>query len=508
MKRNLTILLTVMMILLSSCSGLNINIKSTEEPVSTPTATLELVTPQPTPTAEPTPSPTAVPTQPKYIFIVIGDGFGRGAMMMGEIYARLQSEDMAQGAVWEGFTQQKWVDGRGESASGGTAIATGYVTPPSFISQNTEYQDLVTIMDRAKEAGMSTGVVTNSFLLDATPATFLTHDDWRLNFDDLAERMWTSNVDYIAGGGLMRLVPKSYYSSFDSLDCRNSKTQDVSDVSQKSAFPKMVEEMGYVPYLGLTGAQSFLSQVDAGTFSDTKAICVFSESTMTYETSKMDPENAERYKYVPKLEDMVSGGIQSLSQNPNGFVMMIEEGLIDKRGHNGSQYGNISQIRVLNDTLKTIMDFYNEHPYETLVVLTADHETGEYKYNEERFAEFKTFPSFAWSDNPNEVIDFLDSVWGVEVYGSKITKYVNYGIEKPWNDIKLDRASLYNYVTLQTSLDLGIEPKTEYHSWQLVPCYSIGVGSQEMERTTGIQDIPIIICEIMGWNALPEVAAK
>jgi len=502
--RKLILIILIVSLILTSCAGSDKQLDNqyTQEVTAAATA---IPTIAPTDTPEPTPSPTAVPTEPKYIFIVIGDGFGRGAMMMGEVYARLQSEDMASGAVWEDFTQQKWVDGRGESASGGTALATGYVSPPSYISQTTEYQDLYTIMDRAKEAGMSTGVVSNSFLLDATPATFLTHDDWRLNFDDLASRISTCNVDYIAGGGLMRLVPKSYYASFDGIDCRYKNTQDVAGASQDSAFPILVEEQGYVPYLGMTGAQSFLEQVHAGTFSEDKAICVFSESTMAYETYKMDPDNIEKCEFVPSLSEMTEGGIQMLSQNENGFIMMIEEASIDKRSHNGSQAGNIAQIRNLNDTLNTIMDFYNEHPYETLVILTADHETGEYKFSEDKFAEFKTWPAFKWTDNADEMINFLDSTWGVEVYGSKITKYVNYAIESPWDTVDEDRANLYNYVTLQTCLELGIEPTTEYHSWQLVPCYTIGIKSEEFSKAAGIQDVPIIICDIMGWKTLPEV---
>ena len=503
-------IIIIVSLFLTSC--LNLNNKNEQLSASTTLEPTIIVTQEPTPvvteTPVPTPSPTPLPTTPKYIFIVIGDGFGRGAMMMGEIYARLQSEDMNVGAVWESFPQQKWVDGRGESASGGTAIATGYVSPPSYISQNTEYQDLYTIMDRAKANGMSTGVVTNSFLLDATPATFLTHDDWRLNFDDLASRIANCNVDYIAGGGLMRLVPKSYYSSFKSIDCRYKQAQDVPNASRDSAFPVLVEELGYTPYLGMSGATNFLQQVDEGTFSDEKSISVFSESTMAYETQKMDPDNVEKCEYVPSLVDMTKGGIQTLSQNPNGFVMMIEEAMIDKRSHNGSQFGNISQIRVLNDTLKTIMEFYNEHPYETLVILTADHETGEYKYREDKFAQFKTMPNFTWSNDANQVVDFLDNTWDVDVYGSKITKYINIAQESPWGDTDMDRANLYNYVTLQTSLELGIEFTTEYHSWQLVPCYTTGVKSEEFEKTTGIQDIPIIICEIMGWKELPEVIAN
>ena len=359
-------------------------------------------------------------------------------------------------------------------------------------------------MDRAKANGMSTGVVTNSFLLDATPATFLTHDDWRLNFDDLGERIGNCNVDYIAGGGLMRLVPESYYDLFDGIDCRYKNTGNFS-YSDYSAIPFMIEELGYAPYLGMTGAQSFLEQVRADTFSEEKSICVFSESTMAYESNQLNPDDVEKHINVPSLPEMTAGGIQALSQNPNGFVMMIEEASIDKRGHNGSQSGQIAQIRALNDTLETIMEFYNEHPYETLIILTADHETGEYKFNEEKFEEFKTWPSFTYSTDANQIINFLDDTWDVEVYGSKISKYVGYTIDSPWPTEHENLSPLYNYITLQTSLELGIEMTTEYHSWQLVPLYTTGVKSEAFANAEGIQDIPVIICDIMNWAVLPEV---
>lgn len=503
MKKILAAIIILTMLFTSCAYNQDVQLENTAQVTATSLPTLA---PTEVPTATPTLGPTAtpVPDKPKYIFIVIGDGFGRGQMMMGEIYARIENQNMDDGAVWESFTQQSWVDGRGESASGGTAVATGLVVDPSVISQNNELQDLYTIMDRAKANGMSTGVVTNSFLMDATPATFLTHDDYRTNWDDLVDDVHTCNVDYIAGGGLMRFVPVSYYDSFDNLDCRYKNVQDMESASRDSSFPMMVEQLEYVPYLGMEGAQSFLEQVRAGTFSEEKAICIFSESTMAYESAQLDPDDVEKHLYVPSLPEMTLGGIQTLSQNPNGFVMMIEEASIDKRGHNGSQSGQIAQVRALNDTLGTIMDFYNEHPYETLIILTADHETGEYKFSEDKLEQFKTMPSFTYSSDANQIINFLDNEWDVEVYGSKITKYLNYTIESPWPTEHENFSPLYNYITLKTSEELGIEMTTEYHSWQLVPLYTLGTKSENFASATGIQDIPIIICDFMGWNALPE----
>ena len=506
-KRTLIILFTVML-LLASCSNADSQIETisndiTAQPAAE-AATSE-TTAEATDEAAQTPVPVAVPDKPKYIFIVIADGYGRGAMMLGEIEARIKNEDMNAGAIWESFPNQMWVEGKGESGAGGTAIATGYNSPPSFISQNTEYEDLYTIMDRAKEAGMSTGVVSNSFILDATPATFLTHDDWRLNFKQLAERISTCDVDYIAGGGLWRLVPQSYYSSFDSLDCRHKIVTSIAP--DTSGYTQLMEQ-GYVPYLGMQGAVDFVQQVDAGTYNEEKSICLFSQSTMAYETYKMIPTNKELVANVPSLVDLTNGGIQTLSQNPNGFVMMIEEALIDKRGHQGSQDGIAGQVQVLQATLETIMEFYNEHPDDTLVILTADHECGDLIFNEEKFEEFKTWPAFTWTDDVAEMKDFMENTWDLQFSVSSVNKYMGYAEDSPWETEEENRAKMYNYLTLQTSRKVGVELTSEYHSWQLIPCYTTGKNSEEFADIGSIDEIPITICEIMGWKALPEVMPK
>lgn len=499
-KSKILIILTIIM-LLASCTNTAMQQSTSIEATKTKVATIE-----PTATIAPA-SPTPVPTIPKYIFIVIGDGFGQGHMMMGEIYARLVSEDMDAGASWEYFDQQHLGDGRGESAGGGTALATGYVPPAGYISTTKNNESLFTIMDRAKENGLSTGVVTNSTLMDATPATFLAHSNGRSQGLALVKGFYESNVDYIAGGGISVVVPDSYPEFFDKTDC-------IGDVpvlqGPETSFNAMLD-MGYIPYLGLDGATQMLEEIKNNSFKPEKALCSYSKGVMPYEFYKMNPENAERNKYVPSLADMTNAGIQMLSQNPNGFVMMVEEAHIDKTNHSTNsdlshgQNLTIPQLRNLMDTLDLIMDFYSEHPEETLVILTADHETGNYAFDEEKLNEFYTLPDFKWEDDSQSLVDFLNTSWDMSFNKKLLEENLNIAQSQTWNDLAKNRASLYTAITLTVSLNLGIKRRGIDHTYQPVPIYSTGKKSMEFADCTGIEDIPIVICEIMGWEALPEL---
>ncbi len=136
--------------------------------------------------------------KPKYIFLLIGDGFGVSHAALGSIYSRIANEDMDMGANWETSSHSFIVNACNESASGGTALATGYLANRAdriSITSDDEFNDLYTIMDRAHDNDFATGVITNSFIYDATPATFLSHTSYRGNCGEIMKEITTSNVD-------------------------------------------------------------------------------------------------------------------------------------------------------------------------------------------------------------------------------------------------------------------------------------------------------------------------
>ena len=201
---------------------------------------------------------------------------------------------------------------------------------------------------------------------------------------------------------------------------------------------------------------------------------------------------------------MTEAGIGNLSQNPNGFVIMVEEAFIDRAAHMSSTIRAIYQMKLLDETMQVIMDFYYEHPDETLVILTADHETGGYLYNEELFNKFKELPDFQWTDNGDDLSEFLKSQWGFYGFESYYYKQIENSKRDVWENQDDAGAQLFADITEVASRKYGTIITTDGHTLQPVPLYTIGNSSEVFENCTHISEIPGLICEIMGWDPLPE----
>jgi len=496
MKKKLILIILAGMLLFTAC-----NIDETQLNETATAFPTDAITAEPTvnPTAEPTATPEPEDPKPKYIFIVIGDGFGRGAMTLGEIYSRLENEDMDMGAAWESFDYQSYVTAMGESASGGTAIASGVETDPSFIGKNIDGEELYTIMDRADENGMSTGVVTNSYITDATPATFMSHVTSRYSWSGIALDFAESNVDYIAGGGMIHTMSENT-SGFDGIDCI-SLTPELEGPDE--AIPALID-LGYETYFGMDGALSLLSFIESDSFNAKKSICLFTGGQMPYEYYKYNLSGSDYFDNAPSLIDMTEAGIQTLGQNEEGFVMMIEAALIDKAGHGYSQEMGTYEVAALNDLLEHLIEFYNEHPDETLIVLTADHETGNYAYDDERLDEWKASTNFVWTDDGDTMANFVNGEWGLRSYNANLQKQINIALSQPWDTIDENRAPLYTALTLDVCTIYGTQIRSSDHSAQPVPLFVMGAGYEAFDGSTHIKDVSITICEIMDWEPLPE----
>ncbi|MEX1378001.1 MAG: alkaline phosphatase [Eubacteriales bacterium] len=456
----------------------------------------------PSPTAEPTATP--LPEKPKYIFIVIGDGMGQGAASLGEIYARLEAEDMSVGAQWESFDVKRMVGAMGDSSSGGTSLATGAKSRQGYISLDINANSLYTIMDRAKANGLDTGVVSNSSLADATPAVFLSNTDSRYEYGGIIAQIPTSNVDYMAGGGMRFFGSSSQADILPAEDCYGIEAY----YKGKDDIMDQLGECGYSLYYGRQGAVQMLEALQNGEVSHEKAIYALSLVYMPWEIEKYKADSMQSFADVPNLVEMTEMGIRNLSQNPDGFVLMVEEAFIDKAAHMGSTIRQVYQVKLLNDTLKVIMEFYNQHPYETLVVLTADHETGKYLYNQELIDQFKTLPDFRWSDDGDELSEFLIDQWDFHSYESYYYNQIKNANSDVWENEGDSRVQALAEITATTARKYGTIITTKAHSFLDVPLYVVGNGSDEFAECTHISEVPQAICRIMGWDALPEIETE
>ena len=224
-----------------------------------------------------------------------------------------------------------------DSGSGGTSLATGYKTRYHAVGVDEDGNKLKSLVDYAKEAGKSAGVAVTCRLWDATPCDFLSHNIDRDNEQELIAEMANSPVDYVFGGGAKFFTNRK--------DGRN--------------IFKELEKKGY---------RVFTSRKDLETISkekgNSKVYCV------PFEVDTPLPD--ERGDLLARASIT---GMNLLNQNKNGFFMMVEGSQLDDYGHFNQLDMLMKETLDFDQTFGSIIKWAAEDG-ETLVVVTADHETG------------------------------------------------------------------------------------------------------------------------------------
>lgn len=313
-------------------------------------------------TAAPTATPEAAAKTPKYIFLFIGDGMSypqiqstnyylsalANGTSMGGDGAVLQHEDALTFLDFPVAGSAQTYDSTSfcpDSASTATSLSTGHKTYSGTINMDeTGTVAYETISEKLKDQkDYKIGVVSSVNLNHATPAAFYCHQVSRSNYYDIGLEMIDSNFDYFAGGALLQPT---------------GKDEDQTDLYTLAA------EAGYT--VAKTQAEAEAVTADTG-----KVILVDEHladgDSMPYELDRTDD--------MWSLADYVEKGIEVLD-NDNGFFMMVEGGKIDWACHANDAGSTMHDTQALSDAVDKAVEFYNEHPDETLILVTGDHETG------------------------------------------------------------------------------------------------------------------------------------
>lgn len=271
---------------------------------------------------------------PKHIFLFIGDGMGPNHIIAAQMYAESEAGKTAgisplrfadfpvSGAV----TTHNYFGLVTDSAAAATAMASGKKTANGLINMNPlKTRSFTTISAFQKAAGRRVGVVSSSPLNSATPAAFYASAPSRDDDYDIAVQLAESPYDYFGGGGLDH--PKG----------DNEAQPDAYDIATAKGFTVVKENVDF-------------SALSAGV-GRTLAVCPSS------------------------LPDFTRKGIELLSSG-EGFFMVVESGKIDTASHANKLALMIPEVIALDESVAAAVDFYNENPDDTLIVVTSDHETG------------------------------------------------------------------------------------------------------------------------------------
>ena len=305
----------------------------------------------------------AVPTAaaeggtPKYVFLFIGDGMTYSQFQLAASYqgANADTDDgILDGDVALNFMSFDTLGNATtydsssfcpDSASTATSIASGFKTYSGVINMDeTKTVPFTTIAEQLRDnTDMKIGVVSSVNLNHATPAAFYAHQASRNNYYEIGLEMVESGFEYFAGGGLKKITG-------------NDK--------DKTSLYDLAEAAGYK----VTYTQA---DAEAVTAADGKVILIdehlADSDAMDYD---MDRENGEW-----ALADYVAKGIEVLD-NDTGFFMMCEGGKIDWACHANDAGATVTDTLAMADAVQVAVDFAAQHPAETLILVTGDHETG------------------------------------------------------------------------------------------------------------------------------------
>lgn len=289
----------------------------------------------------------------KYVFYFIGDGMGVNQVNGTEMY--LAQKDGKIGVKPLNFTQfpvcsiattYSTYNPVTDSAAAGTALSTGEKTKNGTIGMDSlRKTPLYSIAVKAKKAGRRVGVTTSVSVDHATPAVFYAHQPDRNMYYEIATDLPKAGFDFYAGSGF--LEPQS--------------KKDSTAINIFTLFDKT----GYVVAKG---------------YEDFKSKQAKSAKMIMIQKDGTDPESIpyaiDRKPGDLTLSQITESAITFLTKEDKGFFVMIEGGKIDWACHGNDAGTAFNEVVDLANAIDKALEFYKKHPDETLIVLTADHETG------------------------------------------------------------------------------------------------------------------------------------
>ena len=305
---------------------------------------------------------TSVQTQeaktPKYVFLFIGDGMSYPQFQAASDYlgalADTGSDDILDGNVPLTFMNFP-VAGSAvtydsssfcpDSASTATSLSTGYKTYSGTINMDeTATVSYETISEKLHaQLGWKVGVISSVNLNHATPAAFYAHQAKRSNYYEIGQELVASNFEYFAGGGLLKPTGPD---------------------KDKTSLYDLAADAGYKVVMTQAEAEAITS-------ADGKVLIIdehlADSDAFAYENDRADGDWA--------LSDYVKKGIEVLD-NDTGFFLMVEGGKIDWACHANDAGSTIADTIALSDAVDEAVAFAQQHPDETLILVTGDHETG------------------------------------------------------------------------------------------------------------------------------------
>jgi len=443
----------------------------------------------------------------KYVFLFIGDGMGTTQVYSAELYlASLNGNRKTDNLNFSKFPVQShmttyssdsWITC---SSASGTALATGFKTNNGVLGKDSSLTiNFETVAEKAKKAGFKVGILSSVGINHATPASFYAHQNSRNMYYEIALDLPLSNFDYFGGGGFM--TPKG-------------KDEQLPDAYENA------EKAGYTYVHSLEAIQQIKNGND-------KILAVnpflLNKAEFAWEIDGV--------KESVSLAEFTKKGIEVVN-NPKGFFMMVEGGKIDWACHANDGAASVREVLAFEAAVAEAVNFYKLHPDETLIIVTADHETGGMILGNENepnlgllknqnisAQEFGRLLVNVQQSNPKatfeQILELVQQHFGLgdASKGLSLSTKEMALLEKAFNETfngskGLDPDKEYLDINANKTIPdiavyllnrkAGISWTSNDHSATPVPVRVIGQGQQYFTAPIDNSDIPKIISKVMG----------
>lgn len=452
--------------------------------------------------------------QAKYVFYFIGDGMGVNQVQGTELYRGELEGKIGITPIW--FTQFPYAttattfsatNGVTDSAAAGTALATGNKTQNGTIGMKQDLQtEVSSVAVWAKNKGCRVGVTTSVSVDHATPAAFYAHDPSRGSYYKIGTDLYKAGFDFYAGS--------------DFIDPNNKDNKD----GNSENLYTMAEKNGYTIARGYKDYLKKCKKAD-------KMILFQSEKASEKDRTAI-PYAIDRTKDDLTLADITRSAINFLSKDlSKGFFLMVEGGKIDWACHSNDAATAFHEVADMDEAVKVAYEFYSQHPDETLIVVTADHETGGFVLGTEAYKlNLQVLKNQKVSESGfTRILNELRKKYNNNVSWEKVQQALkeNFGF---WDKVKLNEKQEERLLAKYNNTFKGKEAKlekSEYaqdeplaaeakriideialvgwtsggHSAGYVPVFAIGAGADLFQGRIDNTEIPIKIAKAAGYTA-------
>lgn len=362
--------------------------------------------PRPT---EPAQAPTASPAshEVRNVILVIGDGMGPAQIGLLEAWA-----EYAESSTFDGPTAFERLADAGvvglsrtepagalvvDSACSATQLATGVPAPSEALGVDVDGRAVETVLERAQATGRAVGLVSDTRITHATPSAFATHLPHRSDENAIAEQLLDARVDVMLSGGQRYFAPASVADDGPVRDAWLAQLDGAyAPTSRRDDERDLVAEARDAGYGVAFDRASLHAAVDAGG----PVLGLFAASGMSdaiaFDTTLGDPARRE-----PDLAEMALAAIDVLERDADGFFLMVEAGQIDWAGH-ANDAGWMLHEMVRAERAVDVLLAYAMSRDDTLLVVTADHETGGFgfSYSGASMPDPQTIPGGVFETTP------------------------------------------------------------------------------------------------------------